>query len=363
MDTGLLQGLAEGLKSGLQSYREEQDRQYKRDLEQKKYLKDQQEQEERLGLLKEQREIQKMQLGLKRDQEGKWIPDPESLAYKKLAIEEGKQDALMRATLSKEQQSEYDRILNEKKLEQEREKIGMTAAEKGLIKGESGYQLSPEAQAKQAAELQAKQAQAGLIGAQAETEKAKPGLMAAQTEKAKAEAKKSLTPKGAGESFKSLPKDKQITIENLSKEKARLTGINSQVEQLKNQILDPKISEADKLATAREQLKLLNSTLGSDAVGAEEVKRLASYLQYAPDPFGPKGMKVGPDLQGYARQLDRINQRSSGTMQTLQNNIDIAYGRKSQTGLLTEKQTVPQSDTKVWNGVTYKRVGNQWVAQ
>lgn len=288
MDQGLLQGLAEGLRTGLSTYRDESERLYKRETERKKLLKDQEESDERLGLLKEQRELEKIKIGKKRDAEGNWVDDPESLALKKEA---------------REQES---------------------ARQEGLLKEAQIKKYEAEA-AKTAREAK------GLLGSDEQ-------------------------------SFKTLPKDKQITIENLSKEKARLTGINSQVEELRKQLVDPQISDSDKLATAREQLKLLNSTLGSDAVGAEEVKRLASYLKYEPDPFGPKGMKIGPDLVGYARQLDRINQRSSGTMNTLQKNIDTAYGRK-QAGLLSQTQQPQSAETKEWNGVTYKKIGNEWVAQ
>lgn len=166
MDEGLLQGVAEGLKSGLTSYREESDRTYRRDLERKKFQQDQQDQAERLDLLREQRETAKMNLGLKKDEEGNWIQDPESLAYKKLAMEEAKQDAFMRATLSEQQRKQYDQILNQKKLDLDAKRQQADVASKGLIQTDSGYDLSPETRAKQQADLDIKKGQLGLIGAQ-----------------------------------------------------------------------------------------------------------------------------------------------------------------------------------------------------
>lgn len=121
-----------------------------------------------------------------------------------------------------------------------------------------------------------------------------------------------------------LPLDKKKMVEKYSGEVARITGINSQVSELKRQIGDKNIPELDRLATAQEQLKLLNSTLGSDAVGAEETKRMAAYL----DPL-PNWVKreVGVDLDGFYRQLDRVNERLSRTISTQQREIDKIYGR------------------------------------
>lgn len=161
MDEGLLQGVAEGLRSGLQTYRDESDKKYRRDLERKKFQQDQEEQAERLGLLREQRETAKMTLGLKKDDQGNWVPDPESLAYKRLAIDETKNDAFLRATMNEDQRKEYDRIMAEKKLNAD-------IAAKGLIQTESGFDLSPEARAKQQADLEIKKNQAGLLAAQAQ---------------------------------------------------------------------------------------------------------------------------------------------------------------------------------------------------
>lgn len=117
--------------------------------------------------------------------------------------------------------------------------------------------------------------------------------------------------------------DKKKMVEKYASEVARMTGINSQVEQYKLQISDKSLSEADRLATANEQLKLINSTIGSDAVGAEETKRLAAMLDPWPNYIK---RKPGADLDGFIRQLDRINQRISGSIRTQQNEIDKIYG-------------------------------------
>lgn len=126
-----------------------------------------------------------------------------------------------------------------------------------------------------------------------------------------------------------LDLDKKKVVENLATRKANIMTVASQIEELNNQIKDKTIPESQRQATALEQLKLLNSIQGPDAVGASEQDRLAGYLNYKPDPFGPKGWKLGPDLDSYAKQLDRLISRQKGTITTLQKEIDKNMGRAS----------------------------------
>lgn len=121
-----------------------------------------------------------------------------------------------------------------------------------------------------------------------------------------------------------LPLDKKKMIEKYASDFAKFNVINSQVEELKNQVGDESISEDERVATAREQLKLLNSTLGADAVGAEETRRLGAYLTVEPN-WVKKSF--GPDLKGFYNQLDRINQRIAGTANFTENEINKIYGR------------------------------------
>jgi len=91
MDNGLIQGITEGLRSAITTHRDESDRLYKRETERKKLAKDEADADERLGLLREQRENEKMKLGLKKDDQGNWVQDPESIY-----IAEKKQEGLLR---------------------------------------------------------------------------------------------------------------------------------------------------------------------------------------------------------------------------------------------------------------------------
>lgn len=121
-----------------------------------------------------------------------------------------------------------------------------------------------------------------------------------------------------------LPLDKRKMVEKYATEVARITGIKSQVNELLNQTTDTSISEQDRRATAQEQLKLLNSTLGSDAVGAEESRRMAAFLDSMPNWIKKT---PGADLEGFNRQLKRTLDRLSGTISGQQKEIDKIYGR------------------------------------
>lgn len=148
-----------------------------------------------------------------------------------------------------------------------------------------------------------------------------------------------------------LPLDKKKMVEKYATDVARITGINSQVSELKRQIGDKSLPETDRVASANEQLKLLNSTLGADAVGAEEVGRMAAYLEFKPNYVK---RKLGPDLEGFYRQLDRVNQRLSGTISAQQREIDKIYGRpvKSPPMVSSEKKSLqgPSIVEKIING-------------
>lgn len=159
-----------------------------------------------------------------------------------------------------------------------------------------------------------------------------------------------------------LPLEIKEQVKKLANEKARMFGINSQVEQLKSQIGDKSIPEQERLSSAQEQLKLLNSTLGSDAVGAEEGRRLSAYLEITPN-FVKRSF--GPDLDGFYNQLDRINKRIVGSSNTIQNQIDKLYGRKPSAPISVIKKNEPikepiKKEIKTINGVDYEKTKGGW---
>lgn len=126
------------------------------------------------------------------------------------------------------------------------------------------------------------------------------------------------------EKGENLPLDKKKMVERYATEVARINGIKSQVDELYNQTSDLSIPERDRRATAQEQLKLLNSTLGADAVGAEESKRMSAFLDPMPNWIKPT---MGVDMEGFNRQLERTKKRLSGTISSQQKEVDKIYGR------------------------------------
>jgi hypothetical protein len=132
----------------------------------------------------------------------------------------------------------------------------------------------------------------------------------------------------ANRQFKNMAEDKKILVEKLAATKAQVTPIVDQFDQFLTQLNDPNLSDSRKLQIARQSMKLMNSPLNPDAVGAEEVKRLGSYLTAAPDPFGPKGLKVGVDIPGFIEAVKDSRDRLNNTLSNTSANIDRLMGRE-----------------------------------
>jgi len=146
-----------------------------------------------------------------------------------------------------------------------------------------------------------------------------------ELEIAKMSEKKASAGLGTELAMKALPKEKQEQIDSHGKTLAKAQTTAIQLDELHKQITDPTLDAGTKLAVAQEQVKLLNSSLGADAVGSEEVKRIAAYLD--PMPNLVKGMKVGPDLNGFSKQVKASLDRQNGLITGTQNLIEKAYGR------------------------------------
>lgn len=116
----------------------------------------------------------------------------------------------------------------------------------------------------------------------------------------------------------------------------------SQIDELLKQTSNPAMPEGDRINIAREQLKLLNSTLGADAVGAEEVGRLASWLEYG---FSPSIGKYDPrpNIDKFNKQLESSKVRIGGTINTITGQIgEMKRGGSGLVDVSTQKQMAPQ---------------------
>lgn len=143
-DYGLIGGVAEGFKEGIRAYQNQKTIQkdyaiqkQKLDLEQQNRdeLKRYHDEQTNLGLIKE---------GYKRTDSGVEY-DPESRAAKQTAISESRAEAFQRAMLSKEQAAEYDRILNERKMNmlEGKSQADIDAKNRDLDIKEKGLALKP----------------------------------------------------------------------------------------------------------------------------------------------------------------------------------------------------------------------------
>lgn len=79
---------------------------------------------------------------------------------------------------------------------------------------------------------------------------------------------------------KLLPSESQAELDGIKTSNKALSMAHSGLSQLLKQLQDPGISEDQKRQIGKDSAKLLNSTEGKDAIGAEESKRMLSLLEY-----------------------------------------------------------------------------------
>ena len=183
--------------------------------------------------------------------------------------------------------------------------------------------------------------------------------------KTKALEDKIKAPPSNAQDFKNLPKEKQIQINVLANQKAKTQSVENMMSSLLEQLDNPKISDQQKATSALEQLKLMNSQLGPDALGSGEAERVSAWLSNKPNLFIGK-YKLGPDIKKFREQLANAVGRNKKGMGLIDQQINELYGRPPVKGMVNEsaQESTPQeSYVKEWNGVKYKRVGDQWIPQ
>lgn len=138
---------------------------------------------------------------------------------------------------------------------------------------------------------------------------------------------------GSEASFKQLPKENQIAVESNAKDLEANQKTVELVNQVIKQMDDPGISEDQKTQIGLNSLKLINSTLGQDALSGEEAARASAYLQPATglNPMNPRGFgATGRDLPGFKKQMETLNKRLNGVAKMHEGRINKAYGRAEQ---------------------------------
>lgn len=128
--------------------------------------------------------------------------------------------------------------------------------------------------------------------------------------------------------MENLPKEKQIVASTLAENKAKMMATGNMVDALVSQLDDPNISDDQKVAAANEQLKLLNSALGPDALGEGEVDRVSKFLSSTPSPSVGKWMP-GPDIEGFKTQLKNAQARNKQAVMALDKQTNQILGRET----------------------------------
>lgn len=106
---------------------------------------------------------------------------------------------------------------------------------------------------------------------------------------------------GKNTELNQLPEEERDAVKELAKKSANKITIANQIEAVMGGW--DNLSDDQKVAQGRQMLKVLNSTEGADAVGAEEAKRLGSKLEFAMgNIFNSNPIQFGRDLPGFKEQ-------------------------------------------------------------
>lgn len=95
----------------------------------------------------------------------------------------------------------------------------------------------------------------------------------------------------------------QDQVKDIGKKNSSLLVVKNAMDEALTQLKDPNMDEDSKIKVGQGLLKLLNSAEGSDAVGAEEAKRIGSYLEYQMGNFTGPGNFWGRDMDGFVEQV------------------------------------------------------------
>lgn len=123
-----------------------------------------------------------------------------------------------------------------------------------------------------------------------------------------------------------LPGEDRETVKDLARKNAGKVSIANQIDAVLGNW--DTLPEDQKLLQGRQLIKVLNSTEGADAVGAEEAKRLGSKLEFA---FGnltnSNTTQFGRDLKGFKEQAANTSKAIRGAVGMNQKIISDAYAK------------------------------------
>jgi hypothetical protein len=118
-----------------------------------------------------------------------------------------------------------------------------------------------------------------------------------------------------------LPPENQKQIEKLAGNMADTSKVRSIIDAGVAQLSDPNIPDEQKIIIGKELLKPINSLLGSDATGAEEVKRLGALLEFKLFNATEPGSFIGRDLGMFTDQVKNNLKRVDAVQRDAQGQI------------------------------------------
>lgn len=142
---------------------------------------------------------------------------------------------------------------------------------------------------------------------------------------------------------------KQNDMQNSLNQEAqkKIVGNNVQLSNVRNamaealtKLEDKNLPEDQKIKVGQSLFKLLNSAEGADAVGAEEAKRLGSYLEYQKFNMTDPGAFWGRDVNGFTDQVRNYRDVLDGR---IRRNEDMANGLRQGRSFseLTQQPQIP----------------------
>lgn len=160
--------------------------------------------------------------------------------------------------------------------------------------------------------------------------------------------------------FKRLPAENQEQITGIAKKQTNIKSINNEIKSALAQLSNPELSEDAKVKIGQGLLKTLNSTQGSDAVGAEESKRLGSFLEYKIANFTGPGSFMGRDMDQFVEQVGLTSNKLDDTMELNNAEIDRLYGRRNDIGERYAMPTKTKDESKGPELIKEAKAGKQW---
>lgn len=143
-------------------------------------------------------------------------------------------------------------------------------------------------------------------------------------------------------SFESLPADKQRIVIDLTAKNANKISIINQI----GSFLDTfdTLTPDQQLSLSKGMIKVLNSSEGQDAVGAEEARRLAGKLEFALGNFtNDNPTQFGRDIEGFKKDAFIKHNSLVDAVNANQNEINKITGRNE--GNLIQRKTEQKKES------------------